>query len=259
MQTIRAANFHRGRLAPVRLIVIHSMEAPEKGDTAEAVARYFARTATQASAHVCADSNSLVRCVADSDTAWACPRVNADGLHIELAGYARQTKAQWLDDYSRALLGQAALQAAAWAKAFKIPVRHLSHSELRAGRRGFISHADGSAVYRASDHTDPGTGFPWTEFLSMVAKLTGDRAPGKERVSVPAWKGALLTPGVEGDKVRVWQRRMRARGWNLPVDGRYDAAVDAPVCRKFQIEKGIPASGIVDERTWRAAWTAPIT
>jgi N-acetyl-anhydromuramyl-L-alanine amidase AmpD len=37
----------------IDLVVIHDMEAPEKANTAEAVARYFARTDTKVSAHYC--------------------------------------------------------------------------------------------------------------------------------------------------------------------------------------------------------------
>ncbi|MFD9943188.1 N-acetylmuramoyl-L-alanine amidase [Nonomuraea sp. NPDC059023] len=258
MLTIRAANYHRGRLSPIRLIVIHSMEAPEKGDTAEAVARYFARRSTKASAHICADNNSLVRCVPDRDTAWAAPGANSDGLQLELAGYARQSRADWTDTYSRALLDQAARQCATWARSYRIPIRKLSRTELRAGRRGFTSHADVSLVYRRSDHTDPGRGFPWDRLLNLTAELADD-GQGDEEVKVPTWQGSRLGPGSEGDQVRIWQRRMRARGWDLAVDGRFDAGIDGSICRKFQREKRLTATGVVDEATWRAAWTAPIT
>lgn len=39
------------------------MEAPEKSTTAEAVARYFATTATPASAHYNVDDDSIVQSV----------------------------------------------------------------------------------------------------------------------------------------------------------------------------------------------------
>jgi hypothetical protein len=53
------------------------MEAPEGPQTAENIAAYFAKTSTKASAHVCVDNDSEVRCVSDADTAWAAPRANA--------------------------------------------------------------------------------------------------------------------------------------------------------------------------------------
>lgn len=68
------------------------MEAPEKGDTAENIANYFHTTVKQASAHICVDNNSIVQCVLDNDIAWAAPGANSDGIHIEMAGYAKQKK-----------------------------------------------------------------------------------------------------------------------------------------------------------------------
>src|SRR5688572_29051390 len=89
----------------VRLVVIHSMEAPEKGETAENVARYFQNPRdkngkpVKASAHLCVDSDSIVQCVLDNDVAYAAPGANSDGVHIELSGYAKQTRKEWLDAY----------------------------------------------------------------------------------------------------------------------------------------------------------------
>jgi hypothetical protein len=87
---------------PIRVFVVHDMEAPEKGDTAESVAAYFAGSnAPQASAHYCIDSNSVVQCVRDSDVAWAAPNANHDGLHFEHAGYASQIMKDWLDPFGK--------------------------------------------------------------------------------------------------------------------------------------------------------------
>lgn len=154
-----------------RVIVIHDMEAPEKGDTAENVARYFATLgeATKASAHVCVDNNSAVRCVSDDDIAYAAPGANADGLQIELAGYGRQSAADWADDYSTAMLDIAAGIVAEWCERYAIPPTHLDNDELSSGARGIVGHFQVSAVYQRSDHTDPGVHFPWEHFLSRVS------------------------------------------------------------------------------------------
>ncbi|MCK2214305.1 N-acetylmuramoyl-L-alanine amidase [Actinomadura sp. ATCC 31491] len=258
MKLVQARWYHRGRISPIRLIVVHSMEWVERPTTAEECAKMFATMNRQASAHACVDANSVVRCVRDQDTAWAAPGGNADGLQLELAGFARQTRAEWLDAYGKAMLGQAAGVIAGWARAHKIPVRRLTRAELRAGKRGITSHADISAVYRRSDHSDPGGNFPWDVLLDLVAGELGDAA-GREEVEVPAWKRPLSwPPTTKGDDVKVWQRQMRKRGWRLDVDGWYSGA-DGEACMAFQEEKGLKATGVVDEATWRAAWTAPIT
>ncbi len=153
----------------VRLIVMHSMEAPEKGDTAENVAEYFRTTTKQASAHICVDNNSIVQCVLDNDIAWAAPGANSDGIQIEMAGYARQSEADWLDPYSTLVLENAAKASAQYCRKYEIPVVRLSNKDL-AGKlaKGFVSHSQASEVFKKSDHTDPGNGFPWDYFLARV-------------------------------------------------------------------------------------------
>lgn len=180
MKAVPSPNFNKGRAAPVRVIVIHSTEAPEGPQTAENVAAYFAKSSTKASSHLVVDNNSEVRCVEDKDTAWCAPGANADGLQLELAGYARQTRKDWLDDYSSAMLQRTAVLVAEWCKKYEIPVVKLTQAELRAGKRGLTSHADVTAVYKRSDHTDPGASFPWDWFLAAVQEaLDGPKQEDK--------------------------------------------------------------------------------
>lgn len=161
----------------ISLIGIHTMEAPEAGQTAENVAAYFKRV--QASSHWCVDNNSRVRVVRDEDTAWTMPPTNGWSLNIEMAGYAGQTVRQWDDAYSNSVLDIAAVCAAEWCKKFGIPIRRLTTSQLLARAPGLAGHVDVNRAFRASDHSDPGPAFPWAEFLSLVHKHAGSpvRAP----------------------------------------------------------------------------------
>lgn len=78
--------------------------------------------------------------------------------------------------------------------------------------------------------------------------------------SVPRWPGVYFrTPPItRHDSVRIWQSRMRARGWSIIVDGAYGPASQR-VCRQFQQEKRLSVDGIVGPATWKAAWSAPVT
>jgi len=178
----------------VRLIVIHSMEAPEKGDTAEEIANFFQNPPRPASAHLCIDNNSIVQCVLDNHIAGGAPGANEDGIQLELAGYAKQTEAEWLDDYGLQLLDNAANAAAQYCLKYDLPVRRLTNEELADGQsKGFVSHAQVSEVFKKSDHWDPGPGFPWKFFLESVekhrvarlAKLAGADQPLSGAVSPP--------------------------------------------------------------------------
>lgn len=161
----------------VRLIVIHDMEFYEKGDSAEVIAHDFAtRPATsKASAHICVDNNSVIQCVRDSDIAYASPGANHDGIQVELAGYMRQSMKEWLDFYGIALLALGSDAVAQYCIKFGISPVHLTNAQLRAGQRGIVGHWQVSEVYKKSDHTDPGPGFPWAYFIQSVQNFIGAR------------------------------------------------------------------------------------
>lgn len=174
-----AKNYTKGpRKNKIRLIVIHSMESQEKPKTAVQVAKWFSNdNAPKASAHYCVDNKEAVRVVDDQDIAWAAPGANSDGLHIEIAGSARQTRKQWLDEYSIGCLNEAANVAAMWCVKYQIPVRRLSINQTVDGKsKGFIGHVDATRAfpYLKGDHTDPGKYFPWDVFLQKVLEAIGN-------------------------------------------------------------------------------------
>ncbi|WP_395106600.1 N-acetylmuramoyl-L-alanine amidase [Actinomadura sp. SCN-SB] len=119
-------------------------------------------------------------------------------------------------------------------------------------------------------HRDVGsTACPGAELYAWVKK--GMPAPGGSSspapppskpptAKAPKWPGVYLTqpPMMRHAAARTWQARMRARGWNIAVDGVYGPGSEA-VCRAFQKEKRLQVDGVVGPKTWAAAWTAPVT
>ncbi len=169
--TVLAANYTPANRKAVRWVVFHSMEASEKPSTAEAVANWFAGKSgppPKASAHYNIDCDSIVRSVPEVDVAWHAPGANSEGIGLEHAGYARQTEAEWLDDYSSRMLWLSARLCADICKRWGIPVEYVDAEGLKAGRGGITTHADVSAAFKKSNHYDPGKDFPMEEYLRMV-------------------------------------------------------------------------------------------
>jgi N-acetyl-anhydromuramyl-L-alanine amidase AmpD len=178
MRFDQAAHYTPVAKRTIDLLVIHTMESPEKPDTAEAVANWFAGSgAPEASAHYCIDNNTVVQCVRDHDVAWAAPGANHNGLHFEHAGRAAQSKKDWSDPYSTAMLLRSANLAAQKCKRYGIPVRRLTAAELKAGRRGLCGHIDVTRAFRKGTHTDPGVDFPWDRYLRYVRAFKAGRKP----------------------------------------------------------------------------------
>lgn len=236
MIVIASPNRHVGRLSPIRVVVIHTVESGEDGGVAEAVAKAFADPARQASAHITVDTDSEVRSVQDKDTAWAAPGANADGLQLELAGRAGQTTGQWTDPGSKAILERGAQVVAAWCKAYSIPAVHLTDGQLGGGRtKGIVGHVQVSTVFKRSNHWDPGPDFPWGTFLARVQAISAPRTapPGPSR----------STP-----RKPIPPKPQRSMPVKLVVDGDFGPATK----KRLQQWAGVAQDGILGKQSWAA-------
>lgn len=225
----------------IDLIAIHTMEAPERSQTAENIAEYFKRV--NASAHWCIDDDSRVRVVRDGDTAWTLPGANSRSLNIELAGYARQTAADWADAFSLAALEIAALSAAEWCRAYGIPVRKLTDDQIRRGEKGFVGHVDISRVYKKSSHWDPGPHFPWAYFLGRVNAYLGNGGGSVVVPSNPPAESNWNNEGYNQAYIKARQQDLVNHGYRLDIDGKLGPATRAAT-KDFQTKNGLEADGI---------------
>ncbi len=248
----------------IDLIVVHTMEMDEKGDTAETCARWFQNPTAKVSAHYCVDANSVVQCVRDQDVGWHAPGANHDGIGIEHAGRARQTGREWGDAYSTAMLERSAELVAGLCRRYDIPVKWLYAADLVAGKRGITTHDAVSKAFKRGSHWDPGQGFPVETYLTLVrAKLAGvEVEPVRELTNVtdpPPLKEdpPTLRRGTEGWRVKRLQRLLVGHGL-LPdtsfVDGDFGEITEAAV-RAFQELNDLGVDGIVGPLTWHALQT----
>jgi hypothetical protein len=174
---VEAVNWQRDVGPQVkRNIVIHTMEVAEAATSAEWCAAFFAGKkgpAPKASAHACVDDDSIVQCVPWDRIAWACGGLNKQGIHIELAGFARQSLAEWRDDYSRRMLDRAAWLVAKLSNQHDIPAEFCAADDLVAREPGVTTHWEGTKAFGKSTHTDPGPHFPMADFLRRVRDYIG--------------------------------------------------------------------------------------
>lgn len=167
----------------IDLIVIHTMESPEAGMTAESCGSFFhnqPKGPSGSSAHYGVDNNSIVKYVHDHDVAWAAPGANLDGLHIEHAGRAAQSAEDWGDEYSTDMLINSARLVARKAKRYHVPIRFLSAAEVKAGHSGITGHVqvtESGVGGLSGTHTDPGPNFPWRRYIRYVKAFANDMTP----------------------------------------------------------------------------------
>lgn len=283
--------FYASRSKTVKYIVIHTAEnlpdlqPPDLG--AEAVARYLGTTARDASCHECVDSDSFVRMLPDTYTAWHARGANADGWGLEICSQA----GKWDDlpaSYRDILYRMAANRARRAALALNVPLKRTNFG----GPAGFLGHRDIDPTRRS----DPGTGFDWTYFLRLVnladvgvtapvnntttaptpaagsTGTTSTRPPVRPQLQIPAFplpRGYYFGPRGGGRQsvsgyyshradLRRWQQRMKDRGWRITVDGYYGPQT-RDVTLAFQREKALVPDGKIGANTWRAAWSTAVT
>lgn len=157
------------RPAKCVLVVVHTNEGPEGPSSAENLAQYLhgLTASTAPGYHRTVDENSAVVTAHDDESVNGAGGVNGRAFHVCITGYAAQTPADWHDASSSAALRIAAAEVRAACERFGIPTAHIT--DPRTGT-GICGHADVSRYYPASlGHTDPGDGFPWDEFMALVA------------------------------------------------------------------------------------------
>jgi N-acetyl-anhydromuramyl-L-alanine amidase AmpD len=255
---------YSSRSGSVRLVVFHTTEGAQD---IYSLANWFANPSAKVSSHVGVDNknrNVAAEYVKRDKAAWAQGNYNSVSICIEMCTPAGAANG-WSRDYWLSKQGMLLDNAAAWlaeeAKAFGIPLTRLSPSQATGGSRGICGHGD----IQPKDRTDPGKGFPYDY---VIAKAKGQQ-PSTPAPPSGGGGGGGAAPPLRVDyfgrshnsscpDVRVWQDKMRSRGWSIGVDGQFGPQSE-DVCKKFQREKGLTADGLVGPATWNKTWSAPVT
>jgi hypothetical protein len=150
------------KTSDIKYVVIHATE----GATAAGAASWFQNQASGGSANLVVDDKECYKTVPDTVTPWGAPPLNASGFHIEQAGYSGWSKVKWMLHLNT--IRRCAYKTAQRCKEYNIPLQWLSVADLKAGKKGITSHNNVSLAFGQSNHTDPGTAYPYSTFLWLV-------------------------------------------------------------------------------------------
>jgi N-acetylmuramoyl-L-alanine amidase-like protein len=151
-------------LSQIGLIVIHCTQS----NSAQSSAQWFENTRAQGSAHLVLDDAECYRTLDNEVIPWGAKGANTRGFHIEIAGFAEWNRNEWLK-HGQALR-RAAYKGAFHAKKFGIPIRLLTPAQLKAGQRGFVTHAMCTQAFGGT-HTDPGRQCPTEQLLDWAKEF----------------------------------------------------------------------------------------
>lgn len=154
----------------IKYIVIHATQSPNDikptDNDARSIARYFTTHNSGGSAHLVIDDWHCYKTLIDSIIPWGAPPLNSNGFHIEQCGYSEWSRKRWMIHLNT--IRRTAYKSALRCKWYKIPAVFLSVEDLKSGKHGITSHANISAAFHKTNHTDPGINYPYSTYMWLV-------------------------------------------------------------------------------------------
>ena len=228
-------------------------------------AHYFQNPASGGSAHVVCDIAESVRCAPDDMICWHAPP-NTRTLGYEICGEASYTREQWLSPQAWPAVIRVAVEIKADAAKYGIPIHRSTVAEVAANHGGQRGHVDVSQAFHQSDHTDPGPGFPWPEFMALLTNTPAAPVPAPHPAPAPTPQPSPAPPpapsqevnvaalptlntGDSGQRVRNMQGLLEANGQACSIDGQFGSGT-ANALRSWQGRAGLGADGVCGPHTW---------
>lgn len=196
-----AGNYYEGRVRPIRAAVLHAAQCPCETGRAYSTMVFLSNRppGARASAHYCTDPDETVAGVAEEDTAFTTPDLNADGINIEQAGFAEFGSGfidpvrypQWSDYYggvwpnwtdplpTRMIERQTVPLVADICRRRNIPPVVLEPADLlNPDARGITDHWRATLAFNGgSGHWDCGDWFPIYDVVAKVDSLLHHQDP----------------------------------------------------------------------------------
>jgi hypothetical protein len=199
------------------------------------------------------DPGEIVSCLRENVVGYHAPP-NTGSVGIELCDPQKGPESRWDDEDHRGMLRLAADLVRRVAARWDVPLRRLTVADLKAGRRGICGHVDVSRAFGQTDHTDPGSGFPWGEFMHVVNG--DDPSPTPKPQPNPTEDAVKKLPTLrQGDKgwdVKTMHHLLIARDYGglEGVDDTTFTPAHTAGIKGLQQAAGIEVDGICGINTW---------
>jgi N-acetyl-anhydromuramyl-L-alanine amidase AmpD len=104
----------------------------------------------------------------------------------------------------------------------------------------------GHVNYASQTHTDPGSGWDWPRYKTLVANGSTGGGGGGGALTWP-----LVQSGNTGERVRTVQYFLQQWGYSVTADGVFGSGTLSAV-KSFQSSHGLSADGVVGNASWPA-------
>ena len=227
---------YSARTAAVSHVTVHTTQGSYAGSIS-----WFQNCSAGVSAHyvIRSSDGQVTQMVREADKAWHVGTSNGYTVGIEHEGYINDP-GTW---YTSAMYN-----ASAALTRDILASRSLSQ-KVYDGSAGWnavpsdsLYNVKGHVNYANQSHTDPGSGWDWPRYKSLVA----GSGSGGATLSWP-----VVQYGNTGERVRTIQYLLQQWGYSLTVNASFDTATQTAV-KNFQSSHGLGADGIVGNATWPA-------
>lgn len=228
---------YSSRSTAVSHVTVHTTQGSYAGSIS-----WFQNCSAGVSAHyvIRSSDGQVTQMVREADKAWHVGNSNGYTIGIEHEGYVSNPSA-W---YTTAMYNaSAALTKDILASRSLSQKVYDGSSGWNAVPSDSLYNVKGHVNFASQSHTDPGSGWDWPRYKSLVA---GSTSGGGTTLTWP-----LVQYGNTGERVRTIQYLLQQWGYSLSASGSFDTTTQNAV-KNFQSSHGLGADGIVGNATWPA-------
>lgn len=231
---------YSSRTTGISHVAIHTTQ----GSYASSIS-WFQNCASSVSAHyvIRSSDGQITQMVTEANKAWHIGNSNGYTVGIEHEGYVANPGA-W---YTSAMYNaSAALTRDILASRGLAQKVYDGSSGWNAVPADSLYNVKGHVNYASQSHTDPGSGWDWPRYKTLVAN--GSTGGGGSTTTL-TWP--VVQYGNTGERVRTVQYLLQQWGYSLTVDGSFGNGTLTAV-KNFQSSHGLGADGIVGNACWPA-------